>query len=197
MEHHLPPKPEAEMIEDADWLYERLLVLRCQAGDQAAFAALVNRYQPRLRYYVKKMLCGLREPDDVLQEIWLDVFRAISRLLDPDAFRAWLYQVARTRTIKEFRKRRLTFESLEPNEPVDAEQAAEIFGVEDVKSVHTALDSLGAAHREVLVLRYIEGMSYEEIARIVKCEIGTVRSRLHYAKRGLRSEIEKGTAHER
>jgi RNA polymerase sigma factor (sigma-70 family) len=99
------------MIDDADRLFERLLVLRCQAGDEAAFAALMDRYQPRLRYYVSKMLFGLREPDDVLQEIWIDVFRAISRLIDADAFRAWLYQVARARMVKQFRKRRLNFQT--------------------------------------------------------------------------------------
>ena len=57
------------MTDEADRLYERLLVLRCQAGDEGAFAELVERYQPRLRYYLRKMLFGLREPDDVLQEV--------------------------------------------------------------------------------------------------------------------------------
>ncbi len=185
------------MIDDADRLYERLLVLRCQAGDEAAFAALMDCYQPRLRYYVRKMLFGLREPDDVLQEIWFDVFRAVSRLVDADAFRAWLYQVARARTIKEFRKRRLIFQPLEENEPIDFDLNTEIFVAEEAQSVHAALDKLGAPHREVLVLRYIEDMSYEEIARIIDCEIGTVRSRLHYAKRALRNELEKDRLHER
>lgn len=177
------------MIDDADRLYERLLVLRCQAGDEAAFAALMDRYQPRLRYYITKMLFGLREPDDVLQEIWIDVFRAISRLIDADAFRAWLYQVARSRTLKELRKRRLTFQPLDENEPAGVDQDTEIFAAEEAQSVHAALDKLGAPHREVLVLRYIEEMSYEEIARIVDFEIGTMRSRLHYAKRALRNEL--------
>jgi RNA polymerase sigma-70 factor, ECF subfamily len=185
------------MIDDADGFYERLLVLRCQAGDEAAFAALMDRYQPRLRYYVKKMLYGLREPDDILQDIWLDVFRSISQLIDADAFRAWLYQVARSRTIKEYRKRRLNFEPLEENEPTGLDQDSETFEAEDAQSVHAALDKLAAPHREVLVLRYIEDMSYEEITRIVDCEIGTVRSRLHYAKRALRNEIEKDPRHER
>jgi RNA polymerase sigma-70 factor (ECF subfamily) len=185
------------MIDDADRLYERLLVLRCQAGDEAAFAALMDRYQPRLRYYVSKMLFGLREPDDVLQEIWIDVFRAISRLIDADAFRAWLYQVARARVVKQFRKRRLNFQPLEENEPVSTDECVEVFAAEEAQDVHAALDKLGAPHREVLVLRYIEDMSYEEIARIVDCEIGTVRSRLHYAKRALRNELEKDPRHER
>ena len=184
------------MTDNADRLYERLLVLRCQTGDDVAFAELVERYQPRLRYYVRKMLFGLRESDDVLQEVWLDVFRAIARLIDADAFRAWLYQIARARALKEFRKRRLRFQPLEEEEPADVGQDTEIFGAEEAQSVHAGLDQLAAAHREVLLLRYIEDMSYEEIARIVNCQVGTVRSRLHYAKRALRTQLEKDRRNE-
>src|SRR5262245_57158319 len=104
------------MIDHDERLYERLLVLRCQAGDEVAFAELVERYQPRLRFYLRKLLVGIGEPDDVLQEVWLDVYRALSRLLDPGAFRAWLYCVARSRALKQFRKRRLRFQPLEEQE---------------------------------------------------------------------------------
>jgi RNA polymerase sigma-70 factor (ECF subfamily) len=179
------------MIDDADRLFERLLVLRCQAGDEVAFAELMNRYQPRLRYYLRKMLHGVGEPDDVLQDVWLDVFRAITRLNDAGAFRAWLYSIARGQAIKKFRKRRLAFQQLEVEEPDDSGQDSEIIDAEDAQRVHAALDTLPAAQREVLVLRYIEDMSYEEIAAIVDCQVGTVRSRLHYAKRGLRTELER------
>jgi RNA polymerase sigma-70 factor (ECF subfamily) len=188
------------MTENADRLYERLLILRCQAGNEEAFALLVERHQSRLRYYVRKMLYGLREPDDVLQEIWLDVFRAIARLVDADAFRAWLYQVARARALKEFRKRRLNFRQLEQIDEElanDAGQDSEIFAAEEAQSVHAALDKLAPTHREVLVLRYIEDMSYEEIARVTDSQVGTVRSRLHYGKRALRAYLEKDRHNER
>jgi RNA polymerase sigma-70 factor (ECF subfamily) len=101
------------MMENADRIYERLLVLRCQAGDEEAFAKLVERYQPRLRYYLRKMLFGVREPDDVLQDVWLDVFRSIARLADADAFRAWLYSVARARALKVLRKQRPSFQEMD------------------------------------------------------------------------------------
>jgi RNA polymerase sigma-70 factor, ECF subfamily len=179
------------MIDDADRLYERLLVLRCQAGDEEAFAKLVERYQPGLRYYLRKMLFGVRDADDVLQEVWLDVFRAIARLVDADAFRAWLYQVARARALKVLRKHRVSFQPIEEVESSGIGPDTEIFLAEEAESVHYALDQLPAAQREVLVLRYIEGMSYEEIARIVDCQVGTVRSRLHYAKRAMRLQLEK------
>jgi RNA polymerase sigma-70 factor (ECF subfamily) len=185
------------MIDDAERLDEQLLVVRCQAGDEGAFAQLVERYQPRLRYYLRKMLFGVGEADDVLQEVWLDVFRSIARLKYPGAFRAWLYQVARARALKVFRKRRLSFQSLEENQIVDEERETETFGAEEIERIHAALDKLPAMQREVLVLRYIEDMSYDEIAAVVDCQVGTVRSRLHYAKSALGKELKKELHDER
>lgn len=185
------------MIDDADGLYERLLVLRCQAGDEVALAKLMERYQPRLRYYLRKMLFGVGDPDDVLQEVWLDVFRAIAQLIDADAFRAWLYSIARRRAIKQYHKRRLIFQPLDEDMVDDATEDTDIFKADEARNVHAALDTLPTAHREVLVLRYIEDMSYDEIAAIVNCQVGTVRSRLHYAKRALRTKLEKDHHDER
>jgi RNA polymerase sigma-70 factor, ECF subfamily len=179
------------MIENSERFYQRLLVLRCQAGDEKAFATLVEKHQPALRYYLRKVLSGVCDADDVLQEVWLDVFRSIAKLVDADAFRAWLYQVARARALKQFRKRRLDFQPLEEVESGDVQPHTEIFTNEAAMLVHKALDQLPAAQREVVVLRFIEDMSYEEIARIVGCQVGTVRSRLHYAKQALRTELEK------
>jgi RNA polymerase sigma-70 factor, ECF subfamily len=185
------------MTDDADRLYERLLVLRCQAGDEAAFAELVDRYQPRLRYYLHKMLAGVGDADDVLQDVWLDVFRSFARLNAAGAFRAWLYRIAHGRAVKVFRKRRLPLEPLHEEVIDDATQDADTFQSEEAERVHAALDMLPAVQREVLVLRYIEDMTYDEIAAIVDCQVGTVRSRLHYAKRALRNELEKERHHER
>ena len=185
------------MIEDADRLYERLLVVRCQAGDETAFAELITRYQHRLRYYLQKMLFDVGDADDVLQEVWFDVFRAISRLANPDAFRAWLYSIARRRAIKTFRKRRLNFQALEDGALDELAGIQEVFVADEAEQVHAKLDMLPAAQREVLVLRYIEDMSYEEIAGIINCQVGTVRSRLYYGKRGLRELLERDGRDER
>jgi RNA polymerase sigma-70 factor (ECF subfamily) len=70
------------------------------------------------------------------------------------------------------------------------------FAAEDVERVHVALDELAPEPREMLVLRYVEDMTYEEIARVVGCQIGTVRSRLHYAKRALRRVLERMNVHD-
>src|SRR6187402_3133800 len=89
-----------------DRLYERVLVLRCQTGDEAAFAEIVARYTPRLRLYLRQMLGGdAHTADDALQDVWLDVFRALGRLDDAGAFAAWLYRIARDRAYRILRRR--------------------------------------------------------------------------------------------
>ena len=75
-------------------LYERVLVVRCQAGDEAALAELVERYQQRLGYYLRKMLAGTTAAEDAAQDVWYDVVRALPRLANPAAFRSWLYRIA-------------------------------------------------------------------------------------------------------
>jgi RNA polymerase sigma-70 factor, ECF subfamily len=184
------------MTEAADRLYETVLVLRCQAGDEAAFAELVERYQPRLRYYLRKMLREVHSAEDALQDVWLAVFRAVSRLADVGAFRAWLYRIARDRALSELRKRRPPSQPLEEGDWTDKRAEEREFTAEDVERVHAALDELVAEHREVLVLRYVETMTYEEIAQVVGCQVGTVRSRLHYAKRALRDVLERMNVHD-
>jgi RNA polymerase sigma-70 factor, ECF subfamily len=179
------------MTDAADRLYETVLVLRCQSGDEAAFAELVERYQARLRYYLRKMLREVHGAEDALQDVWLDVFRGVSRLADAGAFRAWLYRIARDRAFRQLRKRRPPYQPLEEVEVTDKGAEEEHFTAEDVERIHSAFDELAAEHREVLVFRYVETMTYEEIARIVGCQVGTVRSRLHYAKRALRSVLER------
>jgi RNA polymerase sigma-70 factor (ECF subfamily) len=184
------------MTDTTDRLYETVLVLRCQAGDEAAFAELVERYQPRLRYYLRKMLRDMQGAEDALQDVWLDVFRAVARLADAGAFRAWLYRIVRDRAVRELRKRRPPPRPLQEADAIDGRAEEPDFTVEDVERIHAGLDELAAEHREVLVLRYVEDMTYEEIARVVGCQVGTVRSRLHYAKRALRGVLERANLHD-
>ena len=185
------------MTDCADRLYERVLVLRCQARDEAAFAELVERYQPRLRYYLRKVLLDGPAAEDALQDVWLSVFRAVPRLADAGAFRAWVYRIARDRAAREFRTRRPPHRPLGEAEPAGEPADDDRFTAEDAARVHAALDELSPDHREVLVLRFVEGMTYDEAARVVGCHVGTVRSRLHYAKAALRGVLERGNVHDR
>jgi RNA polymerase sigma-70 factor, ECF subfamily len=176
------------MTDQLDLIYERVLVVRCQAGDEGAFAELVGRYDARLAYFLRKLV-GERA-DDVLQEVWLDVFRNLPRLADPQAFRAWVYRIARDRAFGLLRKSRQIEQPLgEADVPDEADDNG--FDAEDAARIHAALDLLPPEQREVLVLRFVETMSYEAIARVTSQPLGTVRSRLHYAKQALRTILER------
>jgi len=173
------------MTERAELIYDSLLAVRAQAGDEAAFVELVERYSPRLRYFLRKLV-GRADVEDQLQEVWLDAFRHLPRLADPRALRGWLYRIARDRAFGRLRKTRRE-EPLDEAETIDPAAAnGEPFTAEDAARIHAALDRLPDDQREVLVLRFLEEMSYEEIARVVGCQLGTVRSRLYYGKQALR-----------
>ena len=181
------------MSDELDLIYERVLVVRSQAGDETALAELVGRYDARLRYFLRK-LAGQRA-DDLLQDVWLDVVRHLPRLSDPQAFRAWIYRIARDRAFGLLRKSQRTEHLGNTDVPASADDANG-FDAEDAARIHAALDLLPTEQREVLVLRFVEAMSYEQIARVTSQPLGTVRSRLFYAKQALRTILEKDTGHD-
>ena len=171
-----------------DRLAEQLLVMRCQLGDEQAFEQIVAEYDSRLRYYLLKLVGSRDAADDLLQDVWLDVYRGIPRLRDPTAFRAWIYRIARDRAYRLIRRSHR-------HQPLfdDQDYAAEDheFTEEDASCIHEAIETLSAEHRDVLLLRFIEDLSYAEIAEIAGCSQGTVKSRIHYAKQMLRRTIEE------
>lgn len=179
------------MQETPDGLDEYLLIVRCQAGDEIAFEEIVRAYGSRLRYYLLKLLGKREVAEDTAQDVWLDVYRGVVRLRDPGAFRPWFYRIARDRAFRVLRKQR-SFQPL-----VDEDLAEEFedqdFDAEDARRIHDALDTLSVEHREVLLLRFIEQASYEDICAIIGCSMGTTKSRIHYAKRMLRRAIESET----
>ena len=172
-----------------------VLVVRCQAGDHAAFEELVRLYQPRLRFFLAKLVGDDHAADDLAQDVWFDVYRGVARLADPGAFPAWLYRVARHRALAGMRRRRPT---PAPLDGVDVADGApdDGFSADEAEQIHALLGRLPPDHREVLLLRFFEGMAYEDIARVTGCQPGTVRSRIHYAKRSLRRLIEGEAPHE-
>jgi RNA polymerase sigma-70 factor, ECF subfamily len=179
------------MNDQAELIYERLLVVRAQAGDDAAFTELVEQYSPRLRYFLRKLLASADGAEDALQDVWLDVFRHLPRLADPQALKAWLYRIARDRAFGRLRKAKRLEQPLDEASVVDPAAPDENdFSAVDAARIHAALDELPPEQREVLVLRFLEEMSYEEIARVVGCQLGTVRSRIYYGKRALKRALE-------
>ena len=170
-------------------LADTVLVLRCQLGDEAAFERLVAHYGPKIRYYVRRLTGRQHQEDDTLQAIWLAVWSQLPKLRSPEAFRTWLYRIARNIALQSLRNR-IDHVPLEDNHPVPAD-AEERFSKEEAAAVHAGLDAISPAHKEVLVLRFLEDLSYDEIADIVGCSVGTVRSRIYYGKKHLRSIMER------
>jgi RNA polymerase sigma-70 factor (ECF subfamily) len=172
------------MSDEAERLFEHLLVLRCQTGDDDAYRELVGRFGPRLRYFLRKLVGRADRADDLVQEVWLDVLRQLPRLKDAGAFTTWLYRIAHGKAMLDGRRNGRTPKTTSDVESI-ADETEDAFSAEDAARIHAALDELEPVHREVLVLRFLEQMSYEEIGQIVDCPIGTIRSRLHYAKTAL------------
>jgi len=177
----------------AQAIYEQTLVVRSQIGDEAAFQELLKLYSPRLHAFGRKLLAGdgADRVEDLLQEIWVAIFRGLPSLLDVTKFRAWAFRIARDRIYAEFRRRRIP---VDPIDSVDTEELCEPDpnpGGVDPEELRRCLNALTPGHREVLLLRFFEDMNYDEIARVTNSSLGTVRSRIHYAKRALRRAVEE------
>jgi RNA polymerase sigma-70 factor (ECF subfamily) len=180
---------------EQDKLFNAILVLRCQRRDESAFRELVNRWEPRLYYYLRRIVENENDVWDTLQETWLAVFQNIRKLQDPLKFPTWLYQISHNKAVsllrKENRYTQMTFEQKanyrENNNTVSAVN-------EQAELVHKALEKLKLAHREVLTLHFLEGFSIREMAWVIGISEGTAKSRLYYAKNELQKAL-KGANH--
>ena len=167
------------------------IVQRCQDGEKAAFEELFEIYQPRLKYYVRRLDGNGTNIDDILQDIWLTVFKKIHSLKDAQSFVVWLYRIARNKVYDGFRLKD-RFDRLPEDDELPVSGTDEpVFDASNAEKLQKALNKLKPNHKEILTLCFIEQMSYQSIAEVVGCSIGTVRSRVFYAKQSLRKEMEK------
>jgi len=171
-------------------LREQVLLLRCQIGDMDALAELIERYERPLRYFINRLLDNGELTDDIFQDTWLTVIRRIHGLREIDAFPAWLYCIARNKVYQQIRTKR-NVSRLDENIPVEDHAEEDDFSGEDAAKVHKCLKELPPEYREVLMLRFLEQMSYQQISQVLDCKLGTVRSRIYYAKIALKRELEK------
>jgi RNA polymerase sigma-70 factor (ECF subfamily) len=166
------------------------IVHRCQDGERTAFEELFEMYQPRLKYYVRRLDGDGANIDDILQDIWFSVVKEIRKLKDAKVFTVWLYRIARSKVYDRFRHKE-DFAVLPEEDELAVLNDEPNFDAEDGEKLHDALKNLKSYHREVLTLCFIEQMSYQSIAEVIGCGIGTVRSRIFYAKQALRKEMER------
>jgi RNA polymerase sigma-70 factor (ECF subfamily) len=173
-------------------LYEQTLVVRCQIGDEAAFRELLAIHGPQLHFFVFKMTQSMpSQTEDIIQEIWVSIFRGLPSLREVGKFRPWAFRIARDRIYREYRRRKLKLQPLDEIDLHDLPKVEEPEVPIRSEELQRGLDLLPPEQREVLTLRYFAEMSYEEISHATGLAPGTVRSRLHYAKLSLKNLLER------
>ena len=181
---------------------DQQLVERAQRGDKRAFELLVIKYQRKLARLLSRLVRDPAEAEDVAQEAFIKAYRALPSFRGDSAFYTWLYRIA-INTAKNYlvalgRRAPTTtgFDNEEAEGFEDAEQLrdsntpeSELEGKEIAATVNRAMDALPADLRTAITLREIEGLSYEEIANVMNCPVGTVRSRIFRARDAIAAEL--------
>ena len=167
----------------------RLLVARARLGDAKAFETLVHDCTPRLLWFVRKLGLPDKDADDVLQETWLIAWSKLNRLRSCRLFRSWLYGITRNKAMQQLATGKVREVPVADMDPLD-EPPEESFFERYQPQLNQALEQMSLTHREILALRFIEGMTYEELAQTTGATLGTVKSRLHNAKHTLRRQLE-------
>ena len=185
--------PEPQTL-DAEAILSELLVLRCRRGDAEAWRQLVRHWERRLLYYLRRLLDNERDAWDVLQQVWLEVFRNLGSLRQPRALRPWLYRISHRRAITHRRcagraEGIASQGDMEVDQVPAAQDESDLWRVETAEQIHHALGQLSLTHREVLTLFFLEEMPIEEIAEAIQVPVGTVKSRLYYARQALRQVL--------
>lgn len=170
---------------------DEALVRRFQIGEEAAFDELVERHRRRI-YGLVCRLAGTTEAEDLAQDVFVAAYRSLPSFRGEAAFGTWLYRIAVHTCSHHLRRKRpeaLELDEREPDGRPDGDPEACAMQRELQGMVRHAIDALPYKLKVVIVLRDIHGMSYEEIAAVVGCPIGTVRSRLHYASQRLAIQL--------
>jgi|UniRef100_UPI00404ABA8D RNA polymerase sigma-70 factor, ECF subfamily len=185
---------------------DRLLVDRFKNGDQSAFDEMVSRYWDRIYSMVNQLLRNTQDAEEVTQDAFIRAHRGLVNFRGDSAFSTWLYQIAtnlaRNRYWYWWRRKR--DKSISFDQPIGTEGDMTLADVipaqvespdditvtqEFVDRIGAGMERLGSKHREILVLRNIKNLSYEEIAEVLKISVGTVKSRIARARESLRATL--------
>ncbi len=181
---------------------DQLLVERAQRGDKRAFELLVEKYQHKLARLVSRLVRDPGEAEDVTQEAFIKAYRALPSFRGDSAFYTWLYRIG-INTAKNFlvatRRRAPTSTEVDAEEAEGYESSELLHDINTPESllltkeigttVNAAIESLPEELRSAIQLRELEGMSYEEIAKLMDCPIGTVRSRIFRAREAIAEKL--------
>jgi RNA polymerase sigma-70 factor (ECF subfamily) len=194
-------EPALFMTADAD----ALLIERVKRGDQKAFELLVIKYQRKIERLIARMVRDTDLIQDIAQETFIRAYRALPQFRGESAFYTWLYRIAvntAKKTLVEMKRDPLVTESAlvsssdddetsrVENELTDGETPEAVLASKEIAStVNAAIEALSEDLRQAITLREIEGLSYEEIAEVMNCPIGTVRSRIFRAREAIAERL--------
>jgi RNA polymerase sigma-70 factor (ECF subfamily) len=181
---------------------ELVLVNRARKGDLAAYDELVQRYQQRIYATVYHMTSNHEDANDLAQEAFIKAFQALKSFKGGSSFYTWVYRIAVNKTINFLKQRKnrsqISLNDLDFNAEHDPDLVALISDKtprreanlsELQEKLNEAMQRLSEPHRLVVALHDIQGLSHDEIAKIMECNIGTVRSRLFYARQQLQAYL--------
>ena len=185
-------------MEQSDWE----LVRQCKNGDREAFRVLVERYQRKVVAIAFGILHDREDALEIAQEAFAKVFTSIQKFKEEASFYTWLYRITVNLAIDRQRQKNRQ-PQIEREDPRENDKSR-IEGIPDTdetdpyeqikdkelgERIRAALAELTPAHKAVILLREVEGLSYEEISEVLQCSRGTVMSRLHYARKKLQSRL--------
>jgi len=179
------------MLEVAD--IEQLPVPQARAGEPAAWDALFRRYQLPLYVYVFELVRDEQASLDIVQETFIAAVKHIDGLREDGKFGSWLFGIAHQKVIQHWRKRKEVLFDEMPESLDDFDDGPDdlLIRREQEAEFMNLLNQLPLPQRSVLLLHFVEDFSLEEISRITETPLGTVKSRLHYAKKSLRILLEE------
>lgn len=192
------PAPTSSPSASARWNQTAELVLRAQTGDREAFGTLIEQFQPTVRAICMRRLGHPSEAAELTQEIFLHVMTRLDQLREPERFAGWLRQVAVRMAINRATRRvpppSVDEEILENASGRREEPLDELIAQERASRLWEGLERLRPMDREALVAFYIQGQSLAEIAEQMTIPLGTIKRRLHTARKRLKSLLEAGVA---
>ncbi len=181
---------------------EKLLVQRARKGDLEAYDQLVHKYQERVYGTLYNMTANHEDANDLTQEAFIKAFQALKSFKGGSSFYTWVYRIAVNRAINFLKQRKNRFQMSLDDLDFNAEHNPDLVALISDKTprreanlaelqekLNAAMQRLSEPHRLVVTLHDIQGSSHEEIAEIMDCNVGTVRSRLFYARQQLQGYL--------
>lgn len=191
-----PEAPEDVRVEDVD------LVKAAKDGDVAAYDELVRRYQERVYATIYHMTSNHDDANDLAQETFIKGYQALKSFKGDSSFYTWVYRIAVNKTINFLKQRKkrtsLSLNDMDMNAENDPDLVAltsentprrDLNLTELQEKLNAAMQKLSEVHRLVVTLHDVQGLSHEEIGKILDCNVGTVRSRLFYARQQLQAHL--------